>query len=64
MYIESKILEKGAKTEKFSAGPIRPKPGPTFPRHVITDEKHVIRSVFSRDMINAPAKTIAIYRNI
>lgn len=64
IYMERNALERSDRLAKFSVGPMAPKPGPMLPRQVITDEKHVIRSRFSNDMTNAPAKIRTKYKNI
>ena len=56
IYTDRTKVEKSLRTPKFSVGPTSPKPGPTLPRHVMTDEKHVIKSAFSKAIRMAPKK--------
>ena len=64
IYTDRTKVEKSLRTPKFSVGPTSPKPGPTLPRHVMTDEKHVIKSAFSKAIRMAPKKIARIYRNV
>ena len=58
------ILEKSEKIEKFAAGPIMPNPGPTFPRHVSTDESVVTRSKPLMDIRSMLTATTSIEKKM